>query len=385
MITGSGASAVFDDPAVSAGTGVTFSGYTLGGTDASQYALAGGTCCVATFRTTGVISSAAVTPPVVVPPVVTPPVVTPPVVTPPVVTPPVATPPATSPGTAAAPPSGATLVLESATDVTAPAAGLGIQLAMIGQGVRMPADAMAQVISTAPREEIAQPQQIALPTLRAALRFWMVIVGLTLVQPALAANSARADFAGEAASPDTRRMADWVVGAGDNEGLAFVIVDKIAAKVFAFNGGGHLLGASAALLGLARGDDSPAGIGTRRLADIARGERITPSGRFLAGLGRDLGTKDVVWVDYDAAISLHRVFTGNPAEHRLERLATTTTLDNRISYGCINVPVKFYESVVRPLFATSRGVVYVLPETRALGDVFTDLRLAEAVRPLASR
>ena len=180
-------------------------------------------------------------------------------------------------------------------------------------------------------------------------------------------------------------MADWVIGSGDNGGLPFVIVDKIAAKVFAFDSRGRLLGATPALLGMTRGDDSPTGIGTRKLADITREERITPSGRFLAGLGRDLGTKDVVWVDYDAAISLHRVFTGNPAEHRLERLATPTTLDNRISYGCINVPVKFYESVVRPLFATSRGVVYVLPETRALADVFPNLHPAEAGRPLASR
>jgi hypothetical protein len=40
------------------------------------------------------------------------------------------------------------------------------------------------------------------------------------------------------------------------------------------------------------------------------------------------------------------------------------TLDNRISYGCIKVPVEFYESVVRPLFDSS-GIVYILPETRS--------------------
>ena len=213
---------------------------------------------------------------------------------------------------------------------------------------------------------------------RKAIRLGVALTGLALVQAASAAEPpvpgytrpALADFAGEAASPDTRRMADWVVASGDNGGLAFLIVDKVDARVFAFDDRGRLLGTSPALLGMARGDDSPAGIGTRKLAAIPPGERITPSGRFVAALGRDLGTQDVLWVDYDAAISLHRVFTGTPSEHRLARLATPSILDNRISYGCINVPVKFYETVVRPLFSGARGIVYVLPETRSLATAF---------------
>jgi hypothetical protein len=31
--------------------------------------------------------------------------------------------------------------------------------------------------------------------------------------------------------------------------------------------------------------------------------------------------------------------------------------DNRISYGCINVPAAFYDGVVRPLLAGGRAVV----------------------------
>ena len=55
---------------------------------------------------------------------------------------------------------------------------------------------------------------------------------------------------------------------------------------------------------------------------------------------------------------------------RLERLATLTPLDNRISHGCIDVPARFYEKVVRPAFTGTEGIVYVLPETRPARDVF---------------
>ena len=51
-------------------------------------------------------------------------------------------------------------------------------------------------------------------------------------------------------------------------------------------------------------------------------------------------------------------------------LASPTAADNRISYGCINVPVKFYEDVVSPAFKGTYGIVYVLPETRPAQQVF---------------
>jgi hypothetical protein len=86
-------------------------------------------------------------------------------------------------------------------------------------------------------------------------------------------------------------------------------------------------------------------------------------------LGYDL-EQDVLWIDYDPALSLHRVIVGNPVDHRHQRLATPTPLDNRISYGCINVPVAFYDKVVVPAFKATVGIVYILPETRTLGEVF---------------
>jgi hypothetical protein len=148
----------------------------------------------------------------------------------------------------------------------------------------------------------------------------------------------------------------------DNKGLPYVVVDKLEARVFVFDGRGALVASTAALLGLARGDHSVPGIGQRPLAQIRPGERTTPAGRFFAEPGRNATGEHVVWIDYDAALSLHRLRDGR--DKRLnQRLLSATPLDNRTSYGCVTVPVAFYESVIKPVFAASRGVVYILPET----------------------
>jgi hypothetical protein len=180
----------------------------------------------------------------------------------------------------------------------------------------------------------------------------------------------RAVFAGEPASRDARHIADWVMDSGDNRGLPFVIIDKTEARIFVFDAGGWIVGAAPALLGLARGDDTVPGIGDRELSAIRPEERTTPAGRFVAQLGMSSRGEDVVWVDYDSGVSLHRVVTSNPRERRLERLATPTPADNRISYGCINVPAAFYDKVVVPAFTGTVGIVYILPETRPAAMVF---------------
>lgn len=179
-----------------------------------------------------------------------------------------------------------------------------------------------------------------------------------------------ANFGREKASHDVRHIADWVAHSGDNRGLPFVIIDKAKARVFVFDAGGGLRGAAPALLGAARGDDSVPGIGQRQMSLIRPHERTTPAGRFVAEHGRNLQGEDIVWVDYDSAVSLHRVRANDPRERRLERLASPTPADNRITYGCVNVPVAFYETVVRPAFHGTKGVVYVLPEIRAVREVF---------------
>jgi hypothetical protein len=194
------------------------------------------------------------------------------------------------------------------------------------------------------------------------------------------ASHHRAYFGPERASSDARQIADWIVDSADNAGLPFVIVDKIDARIFVFDPGGRIQGAAPALLGAARGDDTVPGIGERELSDMPPETRTTPAGRFVAALGMDARGEDVVWVDYEAAVSLHRVITFNPQERRLERLATPTPLDNRISYGCINVPKRFYEKVVSPAFTGTAGIVYVLPETRPARELFGAYDVDERLR-----
>jgi hypothetical protein len=180
----------------------------------------------------------------------------------------------------------------------------------------------------------------------------------------------RADFLGEPVSQNAQRLADWVADSGDNHGLPFVIVDKVDAKVFVFDKEGQLGGATPALVGLTRGDDTVPGISGRKLSSIRPNERITPAGRFVAALDYNSGGQRILWVDYDAGIALHPVVTTNPKENRLQRLATPTPLDNRISYGCINVSAKFFQSVVMPAFTGTDGVVYISPEVHSIHEVF---------------
>ena len=190
-----------------------------------------------------------------------------------------------------------------------------------------------------------------------------------------------ADFGADTPSPAARQVADWVAASGDNVGTPFVIVDKKNAHVFVFDSGARLRSSTPVLLGAAAGDDTVAGIGARAIADVQPHERTTPAGRFVAERGRNVLGEDVVWVDYDAAVSMHRVRTTHAQERRLERLATPSVDDNRISYGCINVPVAFFEQYIQPVFASQRAVVYVLPERKTVEQVFAALQVAALQAP----
>ena len=231
--------------------------------------------------------------------------------------------------------------------------------AATAQGIWLSLAAATLASSSAVAQERASPSTA-----------WAVSAAHVEAQASMAPPYKRASFQGTPAANDVRQVADWVVDSGDNRGLPFVIVEKKDAEVFVFDPRGQILGAAPALVGLAPGDDSVPGIGDRPLADIRPEERTTPAGRFTASLGHDLGKLDVLWVDYADAISLHRVITTNPKERRLQRLATPTPLDNRISYGCINVPKSFFEHIVQPAFTGTNGIVYVLPEIKSMRDVF---------------
>ena len=134
---------------------------------------------------------------------------------------------------------------------------------------------------------------------------------------------------------------------------------------------------TAALLGSARGDESVPGVGSRPISEIKPEERTTPAGRFVAEAGRNASGEDVLWIDYEAAVSMHRVRNTAARERRPQRLATPSAADNRISYGCINLPVAFYEQQIRPRMATQRLIVYVLPEVKPMQPLFGSYRVAD--------
>lgn len=189
--------------------------------------------------------------------------------------------------------------------------------------------------------------------------------------PAIAVPAApprSADFAGRTPSDDVRHMANWVLAAADNQHKSFIIIDKKDARVYVFDPQGHLKADAPALLGQTHGDDSAPGIGDKPIADVTPDERTTPAGRYVAELGESASRhEDVVWIDYNAAVSMHRVLKV-PA--RLKALASPTKDDNRMSYGCVNLPPSFYENAVRPAVTSTGAIVYVLPETRSLREQF---------------
>jgi len=172
-------------------------------------------------------------------------------------------------------------------------------------------------------------------------------------------------------------LINWVIATHDNGDMPFMVIDKDAAEVFVFDTGGQALGRAPVLVGEAKGDDSVPGVGDRELSNIPPNDRTTPAGRFIAKMGPASGHKRVLWVDYGDAISLHPVITSNKKEHRLKRLNSPTPDDNRITFGCINVPTAFYHKVVEPLMKDTKGVVYILPDTRPLKEVFAAVPFEE--------
>jgi hypothetical protein len=190
-----------------------------------------------------------------------------------------------------------------------------------------------------------------------------------------------ADFGAEPASPDAHRMANWVADSHDNGTHSFVVIDKHDAKVFLFDGNAHLQAAAPTVIGSAIGDDTYPGVGDKPLAALKPYERTTPAGRFVAEVGETSSRhEDVVWVDYDNAVSMHRIIK---VPVRLKAIETPTPEDNRLSNGCINLPDAFYEKALRPAVDRYGVVVYIIPETRPIQQTFASFYDVDAPGKLA--
>jgi hypothetical protein len=188
---------------------------------------------------------------------------------------------------------------------------------------------------------------------------------------AIEAGNSREEQAGSDAA---RRVMQWISESGDNDSLPYAVIDKHAAALFLFDSAGHLVGKAPVLIGLAMGDDSSPGVGSKDLAQIGPAERTTPAGRFFASYGPAAGGETVLWVDYPDSVAMHAVITSNKKERRLQRLRSRTAADNRITFGCINVPTDFYQTRIEPMFQDRGGIVYILPDTKPLVEFFPGLR-----------
>lgn len=172
------------------------------------------------------------------------------------------------------------------------------------------------------------------------------------------------------ASARVRQLVRWSTAMADHQGLPFAVIDKPAARIHVFSAQAQWLGSAPVLLGAAAGDRSAPGIGAKPLAHIRPHERTTPAGRFVTEPGRNLQGDDIVWIDYDAAVSLHRVRSVSATERRLQRLASPGARDKRISYGCVNAPAAFYDQFIAPWFGRAPGVIYVLPDIEPFATFF---------------
>lgn len=206
-----------------------------------------------------------------------------------------------------------------------------------------------------------------------------LVVGVVNAEDAAAAPSAAVDELppGQDVSETVIELAGWVVASKDSQGYPFAVMDKAAAQILVFGGDGRLRGAAPALFGSATGDHTAPGVAGLALRAIPGRDRTTPAGRFVGGYGPSIDAGRVLWVDYESAVSIHPTATGVPAERRVERLASPSPDDNRVTHGCINVSPEFYERIIRSTFERG-GVFYILPDVDPIEQTFPEFAQSRA-------
>ncbi|MBQ6657323.1 MAG: L,D-transpeptidase [Ottowia sp.] len=176
---------------------------------------------------------------------------------------------------------------------------------------------------------------------------------------------------------DVWLLADSVQRTGDaRTGVSsghFAILDKSGARLWVFSPYGRAIANSPVLLGQAIGDDAAGDLGTRAFSKYSRSDKITPAGRFLTEAGENLSGEEIIWLDYESGLSMHRV-RNIAGERRHQRVASGVIAQRRISYGCINVPADFFDEYLYPLFRSQSSVVYILPEVYSPEDIFPFMR-----------
>jgi hypothetical protein len=142
------------------------------------------------------------------------------------------------------------------------------------------------------------------------------------------------------------------VASTDN--LPFMIVDKVNARVFLFDGQGRIKhNVRVAQACRRRRSDA-----RHRAAPVVNRPEGEPRGRFVPSLDHRHPAKEIR-VDYDTALSHHAVVKGTARNAAQSWLAASASArkPNTISYGCINVPVPFCRHLVS--LQSANGIVYI--------------------------
>ena len=147
-------------------------------------------------------------------------------------------------------------------------------------------------------------------------------------------------------------------------GKGFMIADKQAGMIHAFNADGSLLVQDSALFGKDIGDKVTT-------SSFQGGPKITPAGKFTIKVSKDesyaggyvLGMEETYDAGEGSWVAIHAAYLGNTGEKRLERLASGDAKEKRVSYGCINTTHDTFLNKFKPnLDKFDGGMVFVLPE-----------------------
>ena len=197
--------------------------------------------------------------------------------------------------------------------------------------------------------------------MRRSMGWRAVLVGLGCFWAPLAGWADQtATTAVSSAMEDSARRLRASTARGDRP---FAVVDKQAALIAVYRADGSLAGVSTALLGQDLGDTTVPGVGARtEIGRLRPGDRTTPAGRFASEPGHNRSGETVVWLDYDAALAIHRLRPGSSQTDRQHRLDSPRSSDKRVSAGCVVVPVSFFKTVVQPHLGRGPALVEVLPE-----------------------
>jgi hypothetical protein len=194
------------------------------------------------------------------------------------------------------------------------------------------------------------------------------------------------------AAPELSAAALRVSRIADRNGdQDFLLIDKVAGRIFAFEHGTPTF-SGAALTGESLTDIIPQDAFSKSFSET-RGlkYKVTPAGRFTVSPGHDpaygetLDVNEVHGKDWD--VSIHRVWLGAPSEHRDVRLRTPTGQDKHITYGCIDVDAETMRQLLRHLPHKARIPLYILPvdehlvATLFLAHDFARDTAAPAARP----